>query len=265
MGKLKYHIIIEGNKYPDFHTAVVMISIKCNFEKINILFDAGFYYDAELIQKNLQLKTKSIDYIVISHWHIDHCGGLVLLNEDIFSNSYIIISTESINVILKALKLIEEASYYKHPVLKLTDLLIENKNFFGWTDKIEYPKVRALANLTYRTYDCWLKIYKRFDEKKVYVIKDSEKNIFSYLSSIKLLKISYHTEGDLMLILDNEREKLLVSGDVIPYKSYQKGISTLFDLERNCSNQKGLLENILKEVDLIIPSHGRPFYNEKNS
>lgn len=261
MEKLNYHIIIEGDKYPNFHTTVVLVSIDYSHKKVNILFDAGFYYDAELIIKNLnRLKVTYVDYIIISHWHIDHCGVLSLLDRNIFSDSYILISAESLDVILKALQMIREVSCYRDPVAKLTVRLIENKDFFGWTDKISYTKIRALANLTYRTYDCWLAIEKKLLNKKIYVINEFNKEIFSIFSSVKLVKISYHTYGDLMLILSNGKENILISGDVIPYKDYQRGVSTIFDLEQYNLSHNDLLENIINKMDIIIPSHGRPFY-----
>lgn len=52
------------------------LSLYIEFEHKKILFDTGFSGDFIKNAEKLKINLKDIDYVIISHGHSDHCGGL---------------------------------------------------------------------------------------------------------------------------------------------------------------------------------------------
>lgn len=61
---------------------------------LNILFDTGKSYKAYGNFKKLGLDDKKIDYIILSHGHYDHTGGLKVFLENIKFKPKIIVGNE---------------------------------------------------------------------------------------------------------------------------------------------------------------------------
>jgi len=77
---MKIHILVDNNTLIDrYFQGEPGVSYYIEDENTNILFDAGY---SEIFINNarkMQLDLYNIDYIVISHGHIDHTWGLVPL------------------------------------------------------------------------------------------------------------------------------------------------------------------------------------------
>lgn len=77
---MKIHVLVDNNTLIDrYFTGEPGVSYYIEDENINILFDAGY---SDIFIKNAmkkQLNLYNLDYIVISHGHIDHTWGLVPL------------------------------------------------------------------------------------------------------------------------------------------------------------------------------------------
>lgn len=77
---MKLHVLVDNNTLIDrYFQGEPGVSYYIEDENINILFDAGY---SDIFIKNatkMQLSLYNLDYIVISHGHIDHTWGLVPL------------------------------------------------------------------------------------------------------------------------------------------------------------------------------------------
>ncbi len=103
--KLKITTLIENN--PDDKKELINehgLSLFIEADEINILFDTGqtgdFIKNAKILKKDLNC----LDYIVISHGHYDHSGGLIKL----------------VNILNKYPKLLVGEEFFK-PKYKMTD------------------------------------------------------------------------------------------------------------------------------------------------
>lgn len=77
---MKIHVLVDNNTLIDrYFQAEPGVSFYIEDENINILFDAGY---SDVFIKNamkMQLNLHNIDYVIVSHGHIDHTWGLVPL------------------------------------------------------------------------------------------------------------------------------------------------------------------------------------------
>ena len=249
---IKIAVVVEGSKYPRFHTSSVVISLR---PKTNILFDPGFQYDQELLLKGLRekhLTPENINYVVISHWHIDHCGLIAL-----FPSAKLIISSESITMIEEMVKRIKEAETTVSPVDYLTDyirneMMTQEKNNELIDD---LSKIRAMANLSYRIKETWLNILHHDQTKESSIVEQEE----LYLEDrVKIIKFSAHTKGDLLIELtDDNNERILLAGDILPQQSVD--LNSLPMLSEDKENYQKALSYICQSGNLIIPGHQKAF------
>ncbi len=247
-------ILIEGAKYPQFHTTVSLITIASQNKRI--LFDSGFSYDQDLLMNRLTdnyLTPNHIDFIIFSHWHIDHCGSLSL-----FPNAQLILSLESFEMIKRAVKGIKEAEESALPQVDyLKNYIINNLMSHEVIDDIAYSisKIRAMANIVYRNKSLWVEILNRYHEGRVTIIEGHEMNLFD---DLKVIKRSAHTKGDLILnFLDGNGMNHLLVGDIIPYQTGNTGELPM--LTEDKQNYGKVLTDILVKGNMITPGHDIQF------
>ncbi|OPF51471.1 hypothetical protein BH721_01760 [Clostridium baratii] len=84
---------MEGSNLYNEHGLCYFIEI----DGLNILFDTGKSYKAYENFKALGLDNKKIDYIILSHGHYDHTGGLKAFLENIKCKPKIIVGNEFFN------------------------------------------------------------------------------------------------------------------------------------------------------------------------
>jgi glyoxylase-like metal-dependent hydrolase (beta-lactamase superfamily II) len=247
-------ILIEGAKYPQFHTTVSLITVARHNKRI--LFDTGFSYDQELLVNRLaanNLLPDHIDYIIFSHWHIDHCGSLSL-----FRNAHLILSLESLEMIKRAIKGIKEAEESGLPQVEyLKNYIANNLMSQEIIDDIGYSssKIRAMANIVYRNKFLWIEILNRYQDGRVTVIEDREMYLFN---DLKIVKRSAHTKGDLILnFLDENGINHLIVGDIIPFQNENSGELPM--LTEDKQNFEKALTDIRVKGSVIVPGHDVKF------
>ena len=239
-------ILIEGSKFPNFHTSSILIVTP----KVNLIYDPGFPYDKTMLLKRLNennLLPTDIDYIVLSHWHIDHCGSI-----DLFQKAKIVVSTESIIAIREGIKGVNNAEKSSEfPIDYLGRYLQNEMNIKEMSDT---AKVRAMANIVYRNKSLWLSILEKYQSGNVIEVNENDKVV---LDGVIISKYSAHTKGDLVVKIVNNQENLLV-GDIIPNNDFQ--MDNLPMLTEDKENYAKAIKEILKKGRYIVPGHSKGFY-----
>ncbi|MEG1480918.1 MBL fold metallo-hydrolase [Clostridium sp.] len=170
--------LIEGSKLYNEHGLCYFIEVF----GINILFDTGKTYRAYENFKALGLENKRIDYIILSHGHYDHVGGLKTFIANINNKPKVIVGNE----------FFKRGDKYH--------LKNDEKKFIGIDFDFEYFKKLNIDII---------------EVKNKLVIEDNI-NIISNLGSIKERKIikgedvlSINNEG--VLLKDDFREELVIN------------------------------------------------------
>lgn len=247
----KYTILIEGNKFPQFHSTSCFI--ECSVTGSKILFDTGYIYDKRNLLQSLEsmkVSPEEIDYIILSHWHLDHCGNITC-----FPNAKIIISNESIIKMERAVSIVKESMSHNDPIDFIASYLkIENEKEKDLDESDSSPRrLRAFANMVYRNYIDWDEILNRFDKNQVQLV---DKSIS--IGNLEIFKVSAHTKGD--LILNIKSLNVLLIGDIIPYWQ-DRLIYPMLTEDRE--SLKYFLETLSENDALVIPGHGEAFSSKK--
>lgn len=241
--KTQVTTVVEGSSFPNFHTSVYLIKAECG---ALILYDTGFPYDTGTLMKNLQaagVSPEMIDYVVISHWHIDHVGSI-----DHFPGARLVISEDSFETLETVGEFLRDAETQKTPIEYLIDVFEKKR---GWDDNVKKSQKRAMANFAYRNRHLWNNI-NNWDPERLEIIKNGEHTL---LADITLKIIASHTGGDLMLHYQSDSKGVLFVGDVFPTKAHLKNI----DREKLKPSEKDLIDFIgAGEVD-IAPGHDEIF------
>lgn len=149
---------------------------------LNILFDTGKSYKAYENFKKLGLDDKKIDYIILSHGHYDHTGGLKVFLENIKCKPKIIVGNEFFS---------RKDKYH---------LKENNKKYIGIDFNLEYLKEKNIEIIEVK------EIIKLTD--KINLISNlkgiDERNI---LEGEDVLAVKYNNS----LIKDDFREELVIT------------------------------------------------------
>lgn len=188
---------------------------------LRILYDTSFpYHTRHLLQalKNEGLFPGDIDYILLSHWHFDHCGSIAC-----FPQTKVILSYETFRTMKYFDQAIKHATKQKNPTKSLANILLEKMSFHkkraektivnddNYKFYNNYSKVRAIANIMLNNKNIYSDILNKGQQEKLVIIKDP---IYK-LSTFKIYNVKVHTEGDLILGFKNNNTYIFCVGDIM--------------------------------------------------
>ncbi|NOU19331.1 MAG: MBL fold metallo-hydrolase [Bacteroidales bacterium] len=236
---------------------------------LNILFDTSFPYNSKNLLdalKKLEIEPDQINYIILSHWHFDHCGSI-----NFFKNATIIMSYETYRSIDYFDQAIKYSLSQEKPIDSLTNILFQKMNDHKRKAEFEptindnykyfdnYSKVRAIANIIINNNNMYSQIIDKVNQGKFLIIENKTKNLSSNLI---LYNLNLHTEGDLILEIQNKNFSSFCVGDILEdnnSESYDSLIKDRFISD----NDNQLIKHIFKPGNIIIKGHGNDcFINE---
>jgi hydroxyacylglutathione hydrolase len=187
-----------------------------------ILVDCGFTKHSDrLIQnlRNLDIDERTIDYLLLTHTHFDHCQSAAEISKKI--NPQIIVhSAEAYNLITGNSPLPKGASFFPKQIIAVANKLLPGKS--------KIPPVEPN------------------------ILVQSRTTLFG-TESLQIIHTPGHSAGSISLVVDNE---IAICGDaafgVFPNRAMPPFADDIYDLidswgtllETNCS--------------LFLPGHGRP-------
>lgn len=260
--------LIEGTSGHVFASSVLYIHDKK--AQLNILFDTSFPYNSKNLIDSLRklgLESDCIDYIIISHWHFDHCGSI-----NLFQKAKLIMSYETYRSIDYFDKAIKYSLTQKKPIDSLANILFQKMNDHKRRAEIEpaindnykyfdnFTKVRAIANIIINNNKMYSHIIDKVNEDKTILV---EGKTMELSPNLMLYNLNLHTEGDLVLRIQNNDSFTYCLGDILEddnAESYGRLV-----LNRSISGVDGqVIKHIFMPRNTIIRGHGNNcFVNEK--
>lgn len=238
---IEIDVLIEGKSFPQYSSSVALVKETVSSEKQNYyLLDTGSFYDrSKLIDaiENRNLKTKDIQYVILSHWHVDHIGNI-----DLFEDANIIITKDCIKNNID-LDTIINSLQSDNKVKEMAELLITLFPDSGYS----LAKFEAMANLSIRHKEQIHYICEILKSKRVRIISDSHEEIIRNVLSV--YTFDYHTREDLVTIVRLNNKNAFFMGDVV-----------LDSKDKMFFEKLNTRDLGITEKDLIIPGHGKPFY-----
>lgn len=234
-----FDILLEGQAFPQNSSSVGLITIKYPDTKTEYyLTDTGSYYDRDKLICALEARNidvGDINYVILSHWHVDHIGNI-----DLFHNAQIITTSDCIETNLELNEFInslETEDKVGEMASRLISLFPESGNSFA--------KFRAMANLSIRHsmqigYLC--KVYQ--NSRTTLISSPSQK----LSEGIEVFMRNCHTKEDLITKISTSKNTAYFMGDVMVDKNDRGFLSD--DMQKELG---------IKENDLIIPGHGKSF------
>jgi hypothetical protein len=268
--ELKYTIktLIQGSSGSVFASSVFLIEIAES--NIRILYDTSISYHKQKLMYALQnygLNADKIDYIVLSHWHFDHCGSI-----ECFPNSKVVLAQETFSTMQYFDQAIKHSLIQDRPIETLASILFERMNTNRQrtskekmnSDNYKYyhnfSKVRAIANIILNNEKIYSNIISKLSQNNLLIIKKP----YFELSSLRLYKVNIHTEGDLILNLNTKDTNVYFLGDVLESLKDKSYYQLLTNPEIS-STDKALLKTILKTGNKLITAHGKEYYVDCSS
>jgi len=238
---IEIEILIEGKKFPQNSSSVVLVKETVSEEITNnYLLDTGSYYDRYKLIDVLterKLKPYDIQYVILSHWHVDHLGNI-----DLFNNAKIIVTEECIDTNIELDRFIGSLKS-EDKIEEMTELLMTLFPDSG----ISRAKFRAMANLSIYHKEQIAYICEAFRHNRIRIIKDPNEGILTNLLSV--YKFDCHTKEDIVTKIQLTNNCAFFMGDMI------------LDSDDNYFLEKSTIEDLgIVENDLVIPGHGKPFY-----
>lgn len=225
--------IVVGDVFPLLHSTVALIKTR----ETLILIDSGYFTDSNLLLKNLkrlEVSPSDIDHLILTHFHLDHCGNLYFFKEvQLYMGVEDYILCEEI---------------YKHLNNEhwLTDIILENYNCQN------EHKIRALVNLLKNNSSIFMFI---MNKKKIKLI---DQDMVRLDNRISIKKTPGHTDGHISVFCNLEDiGTVCIAGDALPVnivKTNDKGF--MHQDERLFFQTKNQL---ITDSDIIIPGHDRLF------
>ena len=207
--------------------------IKTNGKTILIDTGWGGFYDSECYfnqaLKELNIAPENVDIILISHFQIDHIGGLVKDFKPVFPNAILYYSQR-------------EKDYWLAPER-------QNEEEFQITTKI----INAYSNRT--------KIFDSAPHGKkgdAYAIGDE------ILPGIKTWALYGHTPGQTAFLLESKGDKLLISADLIHCAAMQFNEPEIYPVPWDVDHKEGIkvrlaMLKLIAEENLPIAGQHLPF------
>lgn len=229
-------VIVQGKPFPQYTSSMILLQGKINNKKI--LFDAGSPYERDSIKQKFSEKSispRDIDYLILSHWHMDHMGSI-----DLYENATVLISEESYILQCKLYQAVKTAKTKINPFEFLVEALICELHKKNPSYELLPNRLRAMANIMFNNHHL-LETFINIDkEKRIITISEENYNLKPY---IHLIKSNAHSDGDLIgVVQDSEGKLFCLAGDVL--------IS-----EKELDN-KHFLSSVTKDMDGIFPGHG---------
>jgi glyoxylase-like metal-dependent hydrolase (beta-lactamase superfamily II) len=231
---------------------------------LRVVYDTSFPYHTKQLLHALEkegLCPGDIDYILLSHWHFDHCGSI-----GCFPGAGVILSYETLRTMGYFDRTIKYATKQKNPTESLANILLEKMSFHkkqaekttinddNYKFYNNYPKAKAIANILLNNKNIYSDILDKGQQEKLVVIKEPR----DMLSAFKIYTVKVHTEGDLILGFKNHHTNTFFVGDILEsmksndYKELLKNGSM--------SQSDGiLLKEIFDAGNEIFTAHGKHY------
>lgn len=249
---MSIYILIEGRGIPNFSTTVSLIHL--NDHNINILYDTGFPYDSKKLMEALQqiqISPDEINYIIFSHWHIDHCGSIHL-----FKNAKLIVSLEFFYTVSYIMNAVSQVETSEEPIELLAEILRKHlleEQMMELTPHF-LSQTRSMANLIYRHSSLYKEIMRKNHFGDVIYLSGKKEVFFNQLT---LLQCASHTKGDIYIHICQSERNIFLVGDIISSESYD--IAKPPHLSEDTTEYFSTIHFICKPKAYIVPGHGRPF------
>ncbi len=256
--------IIKGTSGHVFASSSIYIHDKN--ANLNILYDTSFPYNSKNLLdalKELDIEPDQINYIILSHWHFDHCGSI-----NFFKNSKIVMSYETYRSIDYFDQAIKYSLKQVKPIESLTNILFQKMNDHKRKAEFEptlndnykyfdnYSKVRAIANIIINNNNMYSQIIDKVNQGKVFLIENKIKKLSPDLI---LYNLNLHTEGDLILEIKNNNISTFCVGDILEDND-AKTYSSLTQNRTISDEESILIKHLFKPGNIIIKGHGTDCY-----
>jgi len=251
----KISTLIQGDKFPNFHTTSSLI--ECQQSDVRILHDPGYVYDWKKLRLSLEnkgLAVNDITHLVLSHWHIDHCGNVAN-----FPKAKLIVSQDTVDSIRITVEGILIAEKSGNPVQCLVDFFQSQLSKTDLIDELDgnHSRMRAFGNMVYRNSGDWKEILRKVDLGEVCIIEDETSCTDS--PNISFSKVSAHTKGDLIMTVTSFDEVYTFCGDIIPYLQETLVFPMLTE---NKGAYRKAIEKLVALKSIIVPGHGESFSSD---
>jgi hypothetical protein len=154
----------------------------------------------------------------------------------------------------------------KQPIETLAAILLERMNLNQQrsekkivnSDSYKYynnfSKVRAIANIVLNNEQIYSNIIGKSAQSKLLVIKEPCFEI----SSMTVYNVNIHTEGDLILRLNNENSNIYFVGDILE-GMINTDFSNLLSHPEISPRDSALLRTMLKSGNKLVTAHGKEY------
>lgn len=260
--------LIQGAKGYVFASSSLHIYDKSS--NSNFLYDTSFPYNSSNLVKSLnsiELQPENINYIIISHWHFDHCGSI-----ELFKNATLIMSYETYRSVDYFDKAIKYSLTQTKPTESLTEILFQKMNEHRKKAELEitvndnykyfdnYSKVRAVANIIINNSNMYTQIIDKVNSGNAKLVKDKTKQLSP---NLMLYNLNLHTDGDLVLGIKDDNSFIYCVGDILEDNS-EGTFESLIQNSYISLEDSQLLTHIFSPGNKIITGHGNEFIIDKS-